>query len=217
MNKKISPPEIAEELYEISDSESFFMELLSNEPLDACHIKKINAGGREIRYFSAWGSVVESCRFNDTKFIRGEFYDTAFKNCDFSGCDMTEATFKRCVFSNCKGVGVNLSRGSMMDTEFIGCVMNYANFSLCSFNYVGFSHSNFKNADMTGCRLKNTLFEETVLQEVNFNKTALEGIDLTTCDIEGITVSERFSELKGAVVTSYQASCLAGLLGLVIE
>ncbi|MBE6836971.1 MAG: pentapeptide repeat-containing protein [Ruminococcus sp.] len=215
--KRITPPEIPEELFDISDDESFFLELFSREPFDASCIGHINASGKQLDGFSAWGCVIKNCRFNNTKAYKVEFYDTEFKNCDFSGCDMTEGIFKRCRFVNCKGVGVNFSRGSFMDVTFERCVMEYVNFSATRFDFTEFNESNIKFGEMASCVLRNTVFSESNLARVNFAKTPLKGIDLTSCEIDGIMVSEGFSELKGAIVTSYQASELAVLLGLDIR
>ena len=209
-------PEIPQKLFDVSDAESFFMELFTKEPFDACRISGISAGGRELKYFSAWGCMIESCRFNDSDIFRGEFVDTVFKNSDFSGCDMTESSFRRCRFINCKGVGVNLSRSVFSDVTFENSVLNYANFSISKFSCVRFLDSSLKNSELSGCNLKNIGFSDTNLSLVNFARTHLSGIDFTSCNIEGIIVSSTFYELKGAIVTDYQASCLAGLLGIII-
>ncbi|NLZ46321.1 MAG: pentapeptide repeat-containing protein, partial [Clostridiales bacterium] len=53
--------------------------------------------------------------------------------------------------------------------------------------------------------------------QVSFFKTPLFKIDFTSSEIDGIIVSNSFQELKGAIVTPYQASGLAKLLGLDIK
>ena len=57
--------------------------------------------------------------------------------------------------------------------------------------------------------------EEAELIGVNFSHTSLSGVDLTQCRLEGIRIAG--GELKGAVVTPYQAAELALLLGVVIR
>lgn len=217
IKKAITPPEIPDELFDVSDEESFFMELYSREPFDACEISGINTSEKNIDGFSGWGCLIKNCRFVNASAYRGEFYDTTFKNCDFSGCDMTESVFKRCRFINCKGVGFNLSRGNFMDVSFESCMFEYANFSSSRLNYVGFWESCMKNCEIKECTLSNIELSETNFNLSNFSKTPLKGIDFTDCEFEGIMVSQGFSELKGAIVTSYQASGLASLMGLDIR
>ena len=70
-----------------------------------------------------------------------------------------------------------------------------------------FSGSSLSEMRVTGWEL-----EEAELIGVNFAHTSLSGVDLTQCRLEGIR-----GELKGAVVTPYQAAELALLLGVVIR
>ena len=53
--------------------------------------------------------------------------------------------------------------------------------------------------------------------QAEFFKTPLKGIDFTDCTLDGIRLSEGKSELKGAIVSSYQAAELARLLGVIIK
>lgn len=214
---KISQPEVADKLFDIDDEESFFMELFSKEPFDACRISKLCLCSKDMNYFSTWGSIVEGCRFNDAKIFRGEFYDTVFKGCDFSGCDLTESFFKRCVFKNCKGVGVNLSRSNFTDVVFENGAFDYANLNISKMTCVRFSDTSVKNGEISGASLGNTIFEECDFTRVNFAKTLLAGIDFTSCDIEGIMLTQGFTELKGAIMTSYQASRIAEAFGIIIR
>lgn len=216
-NNTISSPEIPQNLFEISDDESFFMELFTREPFDSCQIEKLNLTYKDLNNFSTYGCVVSGVRFNDAKAFRGEFYDTVFKSCDFSGANLTDSTFKRCVFKNCKGVGANFSRCSFSDVVFEGGNFDYANLNVSKLSFVRLSEISFKNAEMSGCNVKNFTLGEVDFTGANFSRTLLSGVDLTKCELDGIAVTQGFVELKGAIVTSYQASRLAVLLGLIIQ
>lgn len=216
-NNTISSPEIPENLVDISDDESFFMELFTHEPFDSCNISKLNLTYKDLNDFSTFGCVVSGVRFNDAKAFRGEFYDTIFKGCDFSGCQLGDSTFKRCVFKNCKGVGANFSRCSFSDVVFEGGNFDYADFNVSKLTFVKMSEITFKNGEFAGCNIKNLSLDDVDFTRVNFSRTLLSGIDLTKCVTDGIMVSQGFVELKGAIVTSYQASNLATLMGLVIQ
>ncbi len=216
-NNNVTPPEIPENLFEIADDESFFMELFTHEPFDSCAISKLNLTYKDLNDFSTYGCVVSGVRFNDATAFRGEYYDTIFKGCDFSGANLTDSTFKRCVFKNCKGVGANFSRSSFADVSFEGGNFDYANFNVSKIQFAKFSEITFKNAEMSGCNVKNITLDDVDFTRVNFSRTLLSEIDLTKCELDGIAISQGFVELKGAIVTSYQASRLAVLLGLVIK
>lgn len=216
-NNSISPPEIPSELIEISDDESFFMELFTHEPFDSCNISKLNLTYKDLNEFSTYGCTVVGVRFNDGLAFRGEFYDTIFRNCDFSGANFSSSTFKRCVFENCKGVGANFSQSSFADVVFNGGNFSYGNFNLSKFSFIKICEINFTESSFSECTFKNITLDEVNFTKVNFAKTPLCEIDFTKCEIGGIMVSQGFSELKGAIVSDYQACGLAGLLGLIIR
>ena len=77
--------------------------------------------------------------------------------------------------------------------------------------------SDFSSATLTQCKLKNIVFDNNQLVRTSFFKTPLKGIDLRTCELSGLIVSLECTELKGAVVTMFQAAELSRLMGLVIK
>ena len=55
------------------------------------------------------------------------------------------------------------------------------------------------------------------LTGTNCFKTYFSGTDLTDTEIGGITLSKDFAELRGALITPYQAGGLVGLLGIKVQ
>ena len=53
------------------------------------------------------------------------------------------------------------------------------------------------------------------MKNIEFYKTSLNKVDLTTDIIDGLNAS--LTDVKGLIISSYQAYILAGLLGVVIE
>ena len=68
---------------------------------------------------------------------------------------------------------------------------------------------------MQECNLKETAFENCKLVLSNLFKTNLNKIDFRDNNINGITV--RIEDLKGAIVSEYQALELSRLIGIIIK
>ncbi len=144
-----------------------------------------------------------------------ELMDVRFENCDLSNVDFGEASLYRVEFINCKIIGMNLSDATLRDVTFDHCNGQYAFFSYMNCKQVEFLHCQLTAADFTNATMVNVEFQECALVQVQFNFTALKGIDFTTCDIGGLGVN--IPDVKGAVVTPYQALALCELLGLVVK
>ncbi|MEA1883559.1 MAG: pentapeptide repeat-containing protein, partial [Thermotogota bacterium] len=67
------------------------------------------------------------------------------------------------------------------------------------------------------CTLKNFLPNQTNFQGAEFLHTSLKGIDFTTCRIDGIRVSNKYQELTGMIVNTYQAAELSKLMGIIVR
>ena len=93
--------------------------------------------------------------------------------------------------------------------------MRLANLSGCQCKGAGFFRCDLEGASMLGCALGKAPFDRCRLLDCNLCGTVLSGIDFTTCDIGGWLLGG--GELRGAVVTPFQAAELARLLGVVIK
>lgn len=159
--------------------------------------------------------VFEGCRFTDCLFERADFTDVAFKSCDFSNSNFSDSLFTRCRFKDCKGLGANFTETSWHHIVGENSNFSYTNFTGAKLRLVNLTLWNFSGASLCQCNLQNFAVKEAHFLETVFFRTPLKGINFTDAQIDGILVGAQ--ELKGAIVTPYQASRLAVLLGLVIQ
>ncbi|WP_288904063.1 Holliday junction resolvase RuvX [uncultured Alistipes sp.] len=156
---------------------------------------------------------IRSCRFDrcrlsgrlDRCYIR----DTVFDSCELSNADFTGGTFRRVHFTNCKLLGAKLPEIRMDHVRFTGCHMRFVNLMLGVLKAVGFETCNLDGGVLQELKAQGLFFKDCQLTGASLVRTPLAGLDLTTDEITGIQVS--LPELKGAIVTPFQACELAGL------
>ncbi|HRW47025.1 MAG TPA: pentapeptide repeat-containing protein, partial [Caldilinea sp.] len=78
-----------------------------------------------------------------------------------------------------------------------------------------FDRCDLSGADLQATDLTGARFARCKLDEVEFSQAVLSGADLRTSTIERMRVG--ITELHGAIVDPFQASYLAGIMGLVIK
>ncbi len=161
----------------------------------------------------------DSCHFVgiDFKLIQSEkliIWDCIFESCDLSNFKFNKISLRRCEFINCK----------LMGTVFSECFLESILFDKVNGRYININGSKIrnikvKNSDFSEGRLMENSTKSIEVEKVNFNgcdfiKTNLNDIDFSNCNIEGINID--LQSLKGMRVNSYQASCLATILGIKI-
>lgn len=161
----------------------------------------------------------ECCYFAgiDFKLLKVEkliIWDCVFDICDLSNFNFNKTSLRRCEFINCK----------LMGTVFSECFLESILFDKVNGRYININGSKMRNikvrnSDFSEGRLMENSTKSIEVEEVNFNscdfiKTNLNDIDFSNCNIEGINID--LQSLKGMRVNSYQASCLASILGIKI-
>ena len=114
-----------------------------------------------------------------------------------------------------KGTVLTESRLKQVTVE--RSLLSFANFDGAKGQGMRIQSSRLDGASLTQCELKTVSLEEVDFTGANFFHTPLEGLDFTSSTLEGIQVSSGLLELRGAIVTAYQAAGLAGLMGLVVK
>ena len=179
------------------------------------YIKGIIAPGADASRLTFRGVRLERCRFSEADAERAAFLDTEFVGCDLSGANFDAAFFQRCRFIDCKGVGTLLPGSRLTHVSWEGGDWRYAVLDTSRGKGVRLRRCDFSGSSLSGLRVTGWELEETELIGVNFCHTLLKDVDLTRCRLEGIRIAG--DELKGAVVTPYQAAELARMLGVVIR
>jgi pentapeptide repeat protein len=214
---KVIPPRIQE-----ASCETFS---LSKAVLDAvCHGRDIENSRfsqqklEEIEAPAAdWkGCIFENIVLRGCHFSSGSFQDCIFAHCDLSNVNLSDGSLQRVMFGNCKLTGLNLFESHLIDVTVCHSNGKYVNFSGGKLKNVWFDDCDLSGAVFDSCELKKAEFTDTRLIGADFLHTKLNGVDLTTCEIDGISLSGSY-ELKGAVVTPYQACELARFLGVNIK
>ena len=103
----------------------------------------------------------------------------------------------------------------MDHVRFTGCHMRFVNLMLGVLKAVGFETCNLDGGVLQELKAQGLFFKDCQLTGASLFRTPLAGLDLTTDEITGIQVS--LPELKGAIVTPFQACELAGLLGIIVK
>lgn len=95
--------------------------------------------------------------------------------------------------------------------------LSFSNFDHGKLRDVLFSDGEMDGIFFTQCSLSRVTFQDCDLKQASFIHTPLKNVDLSSCNIAGIVLSEYCTELRGAIVDTYQAADLARRLGIVIK
>lgn len=209
---RIQPPELPAGLTD-GDLQALLLQAdADDEPLSGFSL----SGTCEEDFYK---TEIRFCRFDRCRLSgrldRCYFRDCVFDSCDLSNVDFSGSTLRRVVFKGCKLLGAKLPEVRMDQVRFTDCHMRLANLTLCVVKAVGFEGCNLDGAVLQEMTHTGLYFKNCQLTGASLFRTPLAGQDLTTDEITGIQVS--LPELKGAVVTPYQACELAGLLGLIVK
>ena len=80
--------------------------------------------GFTLREFTFEECIFENVSFQDTFFIRFDFVDVIFKNCDLSNMKLEERFLNRVIFEECKMNGTNFIDATLKD---VGHFSRYEN------------------------------------------------------------------------------------------
>lgn len=213
---KIHCPELPQNLKE--ETEWAGLEAWAREEeadISGCRLTGITEPGADLSRLTFRGVRWERCRLNEAEAERAAFIDAEFVGCDLSGANFDAAFFQRCRFTDCKGVGALLPGARLQHVTWDGGDWRYAVLDTAQGKGIRLTRCDFSGSSLSEMRVTGWELEEAELIGVNFSHTFLSGVDLTQCRLEGIRIAG--GELKGAVVTPYQAAELALLLGVVIR
>lgn len=164
-----------------------------------------------------------------------EYYDCTFRNCDFhelmisntrfENCEFIECNFSLAVFTNavydaifdhchmlgCSFAGLNAFSGGL---QFIGCNLNYSNYSQIRMKGMHFSECQMMEASFADAEVKNSTFAAC-----NLERTDFDGADITQCDFAtsyNYTVNPTRTKLRKARFSKDQLEGLVAHLGIVV-
>ncbi len=151
----------------------------------------------------------------ESKLARPDWSEVVLEDCDLSGAVLRDGSLYRVTLRRCKLVGTDLSGTFLREVTFEDCVCRYANLSFGQWWNVVMQGCDFSQASLDQVKHKHWKMTDCNLRQANLLQTALEKIDLSTSEINGIILQGE--ELRGAVVSEWQASELLRFLGVSIK
>lgn len=159
--------------------------------------------------------LLKQMAIRESKLVRPDWTEVVLEDCDLSGALLRDGSFYKVTLRRCKLVGTDLSGTFLREVTFEDCVCRYVNLSFGQWREVVMQGCDFSQASMDGVKHKNWTMTDCNLRQANLSQTALEKIDFSTSEIGGIVLQGE--ELRGAVVSEWQAPELLRFLGVSIK
>lgn len=150
-----------------------------------------------------------------TRFQAPRLDTVRMENCDLANAEWPRLIAHRVEFVGCRMDGFTIPEAYLRDVRFDDCSLRFARIRFATLKSARFEHCDLSGADLQATDLTGAIFARCKLDEVEFSQAVLSGADLRTSTIERMRVG--IAELQGAIVDPFQASYLAGLMGLVIK
>ena len=140
--------------------------------------------------------------YTETPLPKGEYDNCNFRDCNFSGSDLSGIRFMDCTYTGCDLSNVKVLKSSFHESIFKECKMLGFHFDNCDqlgltirFENCQLDHSSFFQV-----KLNHTVFLKTSLREVDFTETDLRNTNLDECDLLNATFDH--TNLERANLTS---------------
>lgn len=159
--------------------------------------------------------LFESINLQESTFENSYFIDVIFKNCDLSNTQLTSTLFRRVHFINCKLMGTDFSDSIFDDVYIKDTHCGFINFSYMKNKTVNFENCDFSHGSFIEVTLKKTSFKQCHFFQCEVLHSSFYKIDLTSCELDNIIITPE--DIKGAIITEYQAPSLIHLLGVKIK
>lgn len=209
MKKYLTDPKVSDEF-----TKGVILEVLDEDNVSNYNFELTELTKEKIKFVNFNECKFVKMSFLSVEFSNVSFVDTIFEGCDFSNSSFELCSFIRCQFKNCKLVGANIYDSTLKDVKFNG-ILDYINFASNKLKNVLFVECSIAESRFLENTFSNIYFEQSNMKNIEFYKTSLNKVDLTTDIIDGLNAS--LIDVKGLIISSYQAYILAGLLGVVIE
>ena len=133
--------------------------------------------------------LIENCSFAGCRFEGGYWQNVFAEESKFTGCDFNETVFK--------------------DTVFRRCLLQYANLNGSVLRQVILDETRLTDSELSECKVQGLQLRAADLTGTNCFKTYIFGYGFDRYGNRGITLSKDFAELRGALITPYQAGWLS--------
>lgn len=120
-------------------------------------------------------SLLDGAILNDCDFIYANFDDSQFNNCFLTKAHAS--SFWNPWF---------YSQSTFRQTNFIGALLNYSNFSNVEFSGANFSNANLKYANFENANLSNTNFSNAIVDGLKLKNAILIGSNITNAQLASV-------------------------------
>ena len=173
----------------------------------------------ELAYEDAHGATFEAMEFRGVVFDHVDFHgctfrDVLFRDCRFTSCTMEGAWLSRVDVRDCSAPGLSLLRARLANVFMAGTDLSWANLSETSIDCLALHGVRLREAALQRSRMKRVELDACDLTRLDVFGTSLAGIDVSRCIFQAPVLSDRYRELRGAIVSPEQAVELALLLGV---
>jgi uncharacterized protein YjbI with pentapeptide repeats len=164
--------------------------------------------------------VFDTCRLdrvtmNGNVFVRSEFIDCVFTDCDLSNSQFINCTFIRCEFINTRLTGTHFVESFLSNVLIDKSHCNFVDFASSKLEVLELSNSLFHDGNFYENEVKQMTFSNLELQRTTFFETSLNDVDLSSCMLYEIKTD--LKSIKGSVISSFQAREVCHLLGIKIN
>ena len=126
----------------------------------------------------------DSVDYTVVPFVKGEYENCRFINCNFANIDLSHTRFVECEFTGCnlsmtKLTGATLNTVTFKESKIIG--INFENCNEFLFS-VSFDNCTMNFSSFYKRVMKKTSFKDCMLHEVDFTDTDLSGSSFSKCD-----------------------------------
>lgn len=127
--------------------------------------------------------------YSETPLAKGEYENCLFRECNFSGSDLTDIRFTDCTFVGCDLSNVKVLKTAFNETVFKDSKLLGFHFRNC--NQIGltvrFENCQLDHSSFYQVKLNHSVFLNCSLREVDFTESDLRNTILDHCDLLGAT------------------------------
>jgi fluoroquinolone resistance protein len=149
------------------------------------------------------------CTFSGSDLSRSRFSDCSFKGCDLSNVKVLQSSFQECIFKECKMLGIHFENCDQLGLtfRFENCQLNHSSFYQVKLNHTVFQKSSLREVDFSESDLRNSLFDECDLLAATFDHSNLERANLSTAI--NYSIDPESNRIRGA---KFSLPSVVGLL-----
>ncbi|MBX3011116.1 MAG: pentapeptide repeat-containing protein [Caldilineaceae bacterium] len=203
LSPRLTPmPDAADRIEDFAEFTTVLLERSDFTGQRAAHLTFTDLHGKQLRW----------C---ESRLHKPRCTDVRLESCDLANATWEQWAAQRMELLDCQLLGFNTLEAYLQQVRFQGCNGQFASFRFSILKMVRFEQCDLRQADFQRTDLSGVVFHKCDLRGAQLSGATLKGTDFRGSQIEELRVG--LQELPGAIVDPFQASYIAGLLGVVIK